>query len=258
MHKGSLISLGQAGRNTLERLWIAASGWNDVRTRRGRRHADRRAGVLLSSADLRTRLGWDAALDALGIHRSALLSVEEVIKWPEVVADELDLIVIADKHPNTINEIANRLAIPIINAGNPLGEPAKVVAESLHVIKRTGTINNATLLYIGADSPILRSWIEVMQICSGKLIQLAPLHTGVNRDYLSSINLNAQVEVVEAAHSDQDIALRELSRYADIVRLADPRQSLLIERQAIWFEGQSSAAQRILAPVAAAMVETAL
>lgn len=257
MHRKSVISIAQVDHNLLERIWLASAGWEDVRTRRGRRHADRRVGVIIKDVDLRTRLAWDAALDALGIYRSALCSLDELIEAPKVVEEELDLVIVADPVPHRVDRVAQTISIPVLNAGSHNSEPARAIAESLLLLKHKSKLDDLTLLMVKDDSPIVRSWAQIAALYKMRFIQLANYRGGLPVE-MRGVQGSGFIEVVEVGIAEKRKAFSELTKYVEAVRIDNVTQRLSIPKHVFCITSGTSECDRLIAPVCAALLEHAL
>lgn len=256
-NKSSFLSLSHGGQGVLEKLWLATAGWKNLDTRRGNRHADRRAGVLLSGSDLRTRLAWDVALNALGVYKTSLDSLSEVIEYPEVVSSELDVLVLADSRMGMLTKVDNIVSSNIVNAGSHEEQPSRGVAETLYLVQKLGSLVGASILLIGADNSQMRNWVKLAGVLSLHVTQLCYTGQGFPADLRGSFG-NGVVEVVEAKHSQFIQAISYMSQRADVVRTQIPWQKIYTNSKALTYVSSAQEVEDIITPASAAILEHCL
>ncbi|UNX53160.1 hypothetical protein MF406_08920 [Georgenia sp. TF02-10] len=209
-HARSLLSLRQLGRDDLERLWIAAAGWQEQRTRRRARFADRRVATIFEGPAMRTRLAFDAAIDAVGAHRVdlplTLGAREPVADTAAVLSGAVDAVVVRVPAHATLLELADACAVPVVNAMTDAGHPVEIFSEAFSVLQRRGPLDDLVVVFVGADTNTLRSWCELTVPFGLTVRQVCPPGRELPAQVRDELAGGGAAGRVEVSHDLADVA----------------------------------------------------
>ncbi|WP_127127586.1 ornithine carbamoyltransferase [Georgenia sp. SYP-B2076] len=203
-HARTLLSLLDLQRSDIERLWLAAAGWSDQRSRRRSRFTDRRVATIFDGPALRTRLAYDTAIDAVGAHRVDLPLVlgerEPISDTASILSDAVDAVVVRARDHEAVVALAEACDVPVINAMTDAGHPVEVFSEAYSVLERRGPIDDVTLTFVGEASNMLRSWCELTVGFELQVRQVCPPGHGLDEEFLADLAKRGQRGSVVVSH----------------------------------------------------------
>ncbi|MFH5823328.1 ornithine carbamoyltransferase [Georgenia sp. AZ-5] len=203
-HDRSLLTLLDLSRPEIERLWLAAAGWKDQRSRRRARFADRRVATVFDGPALRSRLAYDTAIDAVGAHRVDLPvpldDREPVEDVAAILSGAVDAVVVRAANHEGLAAFAEACDVPVINAMSDAGHPVEVFSEAFSVLERRGPIDDVVLTFVGEATNVLRSWCELTVGFELEVRQVCPPGHGLDEDFLDSLSARRQRGSVTVTH----------------------------------------------------------
>lgn len=132
----------------------------------------------------RTRCSFDAAMKRLGGQVINVQSSESSVKKGESLEDSIkclecysDIIVLRTADVNSIEKIANILTIPLINAGDGIGEhPTQALLDVYTIRDEMGTVNNLTITLVGdlKNGRTVHSLAKLLSLYNVKLNYVSP------------------------------------------------------------------------------------
>lgn len=121
-------------------------------------------GMIFEKSSMRTRVSFEVAMTQLGGHAIHLTkqdinlgereSVKDVAK---VLSRYVDCIAIRTYAHRTVEELAREATVPVINALSDYCHPCQSLADLYTVKEKLGTLDGATISYIGDGNNVARS-----------------------------------------------------------------------------------------------------
>ncbi len=137
--------------------------------------------MVFENPSTRTRISFDVGMRQLGGETIMLTSSEMQLGRGETVADTarvmsryVDGIMIRTPEPTTLAELAASGTIPVINGLTRFSHPCQVMADLLTLFERRGSLEGATIAWIGSSTNVLTSWIHAAPIFGFRLAIATP------------------------------------------------------------------------------------
>ncbi len=115
----------------------------------------------------RTRVSFEVAMNELGGHAIVMQKNDMQLGKGETVADTaavlsrfVDAIMIRSNFHQTITELADNAAIPVINALSDFSHPCQIMASLLTIEEHLGKISKKKLAWFGDANNVLNSYIH--------------------------------------------------------------------------------------------------
>ncbi len=137
--------------------------------------------TIFENPSTRTRVSFDMAMRRLGGDTIMLSASELQLGRGETIADTarvmsryVDGIMIRTPDPANLAELAANATIPIINGLTRSSHPCQVMADLLTLIEQRGSLEGATIAWIGSSTNVLASWIHAAAIFGFRLAIATP------------------------------------------------------------------------------------
>lgn len=214
----SLISLLDLTREDLERIWLAAAGWRAAGVRRRGRRRDARVATIMPPRGYRTKLAFDAAIDAIGAHRVdvpvELGAAEPVEDTAAILSGAVDAVVVRTPDHDVVTRLAEACEVPVVNAMTDRGHPCEVISEAFTLLERGRLLDGLRVVAVGAGTNVVRSWCELAAHVELDLIQVCPPGHEADAGLLEQVRAHGMRGSVTVSHD-----LAEAAAGADVLYL---------------------------------------
>lgn len=198
----SLVSIADLTREEiLEVLRVAAAQKSDQLTTEDRLQVARgkTLAMLFDKPSLRTRVGFEVAMNQLGGHAIYVAPTDVNLGVRESVADAarvfgrtVDAISARLSSDETIAELAQHATIPVINAMSDREHPCQVLADMLTVIERKQRVEGAEIAWVGDGYNVCHSLLLVCAILGANLRVATPFAYEPQREIAAQASALAQ------------------------------------------------------------------
>lgn len=167
--------------------------------------------MVFANPSTRTRVSFDVGMRQLGGETLMLTAAEMQLGRGETVADTarvmsryVDAIMIRTPDPKTLAELAAGGTIPIINGLTRFSHPCQVMADLLTLLERRGSLEGATIAWIGSSTNVLTSWIHAAPVFGFRLAiatpsEFAPTAQVIDAACARGADILTTVDAAEAA-----------------------------------------------------------
>jgi ornithine carbamoyltransferase len=167
--KKDFISLADFGRTDVESMLDDADRLKaDLKAGKGARPlVGRTLAMIFEKPSLRTRVTFETGIKQLG-GASVYLAPEDIrLGARETVSDIarnlsrwVDLIVARTFAHRSLVELAQHATVPVINGLTDLLHPAQVLADLMTLREHRGTLEGATVAFVGDGNNVVNSWLN--------------------------------------------------------------------------------------------------
>ncbi len=143
--------------------------------------AGRSVALVFERPSTRTRISFEVGVAELGGTPLVLRGDEMQLSRGESVADTarvisryVDAIVIRSGSHETVAELAEAAAVPVVNGLTPLHHPCQALADLLTLRERFGELEGLRLAYVGDGNNVARSLAIVGELAGVEVVVAAP------------------------------------------------------------------------------------
>ncbi len=187
--KSSLINLSQLSKKNIELLFSESLGLKSKNTLNlGQQNANvgKTAALLFFEPSTRTRFSFEAACVRAGYHPMILDGAHGTsLEKGESILDTVlnieamrpSFFIIRADHALDLNQLANQISVPLINAGwGSHGHPTQALLDGLTLFEKWETLQNKKILFIGdiRHSRVVASHFELAKILGYQIGICAP------------------------------------------------------------------------------------
>ncbi len=151
--------------------------------------------MFFEKASLRTRLTFEAAINALGGNAIFVDQTQSPLGERESLADMArnlerwaDLIVLRTYAHDTITEMAQHARVPVINALSDLEHPCQALADFMTLEERFGTVRGLKFVYVGDGNNVCHSLMLLAAHLGAHCIVATPQRYGPKSEVVAQTN----------------------------------------------------------------------
>ncbi len=175
------------------------------------------AALILQMNSTRTRVAFQAGLAQMGGHAvylgtadSQLGRGEPIPDFARVISEMVDIAMIRTHDQETIEILAEYASIPVINAMSSLLHPCQLLADIQTFEETRGSIQGATVAFIGDGYNMCHSYINAARQWGFNLKIASPAGYQPNADILASTNNAQLVETPQEAVAGADLVVTDV------------------------------------------------
>ncbi len=138
-------------------------------------------GLMFDKTSTRTRVSFEAAMGRLGGQTLFLsrgdtqMSRDETVKDTAMVLSRyLDVLAMRTYSQETVEEMAQWAAIPVINALTDQYHPCQILSDLVTIKEKKGTLNDLKMAWIGDGNNVAHSWINAAKVLKFELVLACP------------------------------------------------------------------------------------
>jgi ornithine carbamoyltransferase len=180
----SVLSIADLSRDEIEEVWrvAAAQKSGEIPADEQLRVAPGRSlAMLFDKSSLRTRLGFEVAMNQLGGHALYVAPADVRIGEREPVSDigrvlgrTTDAIAARLSSHADIEELASSSGIPVINAMSDLEHPCQALADLLTVREHKGDLSQVQIAWVGDGYNVCHSLLLICALLGVRLRMATP------------------------------------------------------------------------------------
>lgn len=132
--------------------------------------------MIFEKPSTRTRVSFEVGMRQLGGEVVMLTGAEMQLGRGETIADTarvlsrfVDVIMIRILNHDSLMELANNAAVPVINGLTRFSHPCQVMADVMTYEEHRGSIKGRTVTWVGDDNNVLMSWAHAAERFKFKL-----------------------------------------------------------------------------------------
>jgi ornithine carbamoyltransferase len=180
----SVLSIADLSRDEIEEVWrvAAAQKSGEIAADEQLRVAPGRSlAMLFDKSSLRTRLGFEVAMNQLGGHALYFAPADVRIGEREPVADigrvlgrTTDAIAARLSSHADVEELASSSGVPVINAMSGLEHPCQALADLLTVREHKGDLGKVEIAWVGDGYNVCHSLLLICALLGARLRMATP------------------------------------------------------------------------------------
>ena len=172
MKKRDLLSLEDVSREEISQIFSLAQRLKR-KQKKGVPHRllpGKILALVFEKPSLRTRVTFEAGMAQLGGHTVFLGPGETYLGVREPVADcarnlsrWVDLIVVRTFSQQSLEEMASRATVPLINGLTDLFHPCQVLADCFTLLEQKGKLEGLKVAFVGDGNNMVHSWMQAAE-----------------------------------------------------------------------------------------------
>lgn len=166
---------------------------------------DKVLAMIFERESTRTRVSFDVGMRQLGGETLMLTGAEMQLSREETLADTarvmsryVDAIMIRILSHDDLLELAGASTVPVINGLTRVSHPCQIMADIMTFEEHRGSIEGATVTWVGDSNNVLASWVHAAKLFNVKLRVSVPEEYGPDQGLLADIKAAGDaVEMIE-------------------------------------------------------------